>query len=113
MKAWVTYAGDDSNNAVFVYADKRSLAKCAGLWEFKQDKPFTRYIDIYAYRCKALDKYYKDGQIYLEWDNMDDRTALVKEYGIKCEEPETEDCEQCAARNYCSISAEAKKKDIN
>ena len=42
----------------------------------------------------------------MEWDNSEDRIALVKEANFRCEFAELDLCEGCAAREFCGTYEE-------
>lgn len=61
------------------------------------------FTELEVRRMPNLDKYYKEGKRYFEWDNPQDRVVLVKEAGFVCDDEtyEYEDCEVCPAKKYC------------
>lgn len=63
----------------------------------------TDFIKLRARREPALDKYYKDGKLIMDWCNSEDRIVLVKECGFSCvnEIITLENCSECAAKEYC------------
>ena len=54
------------------------------------------------------DKYYKEGKWHLDWDNPQDRIALVKDCGFYCDRDcwEFANCEVCSAKEYCDYYQE-------
>lgn len=100
MKAWIVRE-KDRFEAMVVFAETRGKAKTLALsTDACEDAKFT---DIEACRAPQVDKYYKKGALYLEWENPKDRIVLVKECGFWCGEEafEYEDCETCSAKQYC------------
>lgn len=89
--------------SVVVFAESPSKAKsyALGLGEFCG----SNYIDLRAERIKPLDKYYKPDKKYLDWYIDEDRLALVKDAGYRCEDPSFE-CKGCIARKYCDTIKE-------
>ena len=50
---------------------------------------------------KELDKYYR-GLDEMDWDNDEDRIAMVKDGNFNCSyEFEPDDCETCPAKQWC------------
>ncbi len=100
MKAWFVQPKDEPYAGV-VFAETRGQARSVALsLAGFEDAEFT---DVEVRRAPYADKYYKDGNCYLDWDNPKDRVALVKDCGFVCdyEYHEWEDCESCSAKNYC------------
>ena len=61
------------------------------------------YIDFSVRRIPSLDKYYK-GLDEMDWDNAEDRIAMVKDGNFTCSyEYVTEDleCKECPAKQWC------------
>ena len=104
MKAYRVYDRECyTNYMIIVFAESRSKAvsRALGTDEFPYfDWQFT---ELCAKREPKLDKYYR-GEWRMDWDNNDDRIAMVKECGYYCDEDSfcIEDCEKCAAKEYCS-----------
>lgn len=60
------------------------------------------FIDIEVSRQPQMDKYYKPGKEELEWSDMQDRIALVKDCGFICSrEVINPECENCSAKKWC------------
>ena len=87
--------------ATVVFAETRNKAKMIGMnagpfWGIGLD-----YIDIEAKRIPKLDKYYR-GLNEMDWDNNEDRIAMVKDGNFSCSyEFEPDDCETCPAKQWC------------
>lgn len=101
------YSVSDSNgNVGFVYiifAETRAKAihyalnNCDGTFDWYQ------WTEMRALRVPSLDKYYK-GKPEMEWDDMDDRVAMVKEAGFYCSyeiDVTLSECEECPAHQWC------------
>ena len=61
------------------------------------------YTDFRVTRIPALDKYYR-GVSEMDWDNAEDRIAMVKEARFVCSyeyEPADLECKQCPAKQWC------------
>ena len=102
-KAWRAYeAGDWSSYATVVFADTPSKAKViAQQTDCLCD---VEYIDIRVERFKKMDSHYR-GHDEIDWDNDDDRKALV-ELGWSCDEPSWL-CDSCVAKAECRWTEEA------
>ncbi len=64
------------------------------------------FCGIAVRRAPKCDKYYTEGKIEMDWNNSEDRLALVKEYDFRCEYIEGDDCEDCPAKDYCGLYEE-------
>lgn len=65
-----------------------------------------KYTDLRVKRKKKLDKYYR-GVSMMEWENQEDRLAMVKELNYCCTYSipiEKLDCANCSAKSCCSRS---------
>lgn len=96
MKAWLVRVKDEFYSTV-VFAETRVKAKTAAL--STECCEYAKYIDIEARREPQMDEYYTDGKTEMDWNNPQDRIALVKECGFRCEY----DCDtvQCPAAEWC------------
>lgn len=100
MKAWLVREKDEFC-ATVVFAETRGKAKSAALYtECCEDANFC---SIEVWRKPQMDKYYTDGKTEMDWYNPQDRVALVKDCGFRCDYDyfDIEDCEQCPAKEYC------------
>ena len=103
MKAWlVTSKKYCEYGAEVVFAETRGKARSlALLTDCCSESDFT---DIVVRREPIADKYYKEGKWHFDWDDPQDRLALVKDCGFSCD-PEyfdVEECERyCSAKEYC------------
>lgn len=107
MKAWVVRVKDDFCAEVVFAGTRgqaRSLALCTDTCEY------SNFLDIEVHRAKELDKYYKAGKWRMDWDNPQDRIALVKDGDFMCysslfmyfgESFYEKECTNCSARKYC------------
>ena len=77
----------------------RAIAMCSETFEWYD----YGYIDFWVRRIPDLDKYYR-GVSEMDWDNPNDRVAMVKEANFYCsDEYELADCEceSCPAKEWC------------
>ena len=104
MKAWyVTDRKGYSDYAIIVFAETRgkAIASAIGTDEFpKYDWYFT---ELFARREPALDGAYR-GAWRMEWDNDDDRLAMVRWGGFHCDDDsfDPDYCAKCSGKDYCS-----------
>ena len=105
MKAWLVRERDEFC-ATVVFAETRAKAKAMAL--YTECCETARYIDIEARREPQLDKYYKVGKAEMEWDDSQDRIALVKECGFCCSLDvfSPKECRECSAQEFCDQYAE-------
>ena len=61
------------------------------------------FLEIHVRRAKNLDKYYK-GKREMDWDNDEDRIAMVRDANFACNDDYLEylDCITCPAKELCS-----------
>lgn len=104
MKAWLVRE-KDGFVATIVFAETRGQAKVAAQWTDACDG--VDFMRIEARRMKEADKYYKPGKSELDWDNPEDRIAMVKDCGFTCDlEARSEsECTQCSAKEFCGEAA--------
>ena len=87
--------------AAVVFAETRNKAKVIGMNAGPFEGSGLDYIDVEARRIPKLDKYYR-GLDEMDWDNNEDRIAMVKDGNFSCSyEFEPDDCETCPARKWC------------
>ena len=100
MKAWIV-RGKDNFCATVVFAETRGKARALAMnTDACEDVEFC---DIEVRRKPQIDKYYKEGKKEMEWYDLKDRLALVKECDFRCEDMELYECEVCLAKQYCSL----------
>ena len=100
MKAWLVREKDEFC-ATVVFAGTRGKARAmARHTECCEDADFC---NIEVHRQPQMDKYYTDGKIEMDWENSQDRIALVKDCGFSCGEDyfDIDDFEVCPAKEYC------------
>ncbi len=100
MKAWLVREKDEFC-ATVVFAETRGKAKAAALYtECCEDADFC---SIEVHREPQMDKFYTDGKTEMNWDDPQDRVALVKDCGFSCGIDAfcPEECKQCPAKAYC------------
>ena len=103
MKAWLVSTEYDFY-ALVIFAETRGKARYIALHtdEFEDNK----FCDIEARRVPHMDKYYKEGKRFMDWENPKERIALVKELSFHCEYIELYECETCPAKKYCDTYKE-------
>lgn len=90
-----------------VFAESRGKAKSVAiLTEACEDVDF---LNLEVYRLPNMDKYYKPGKTEMDWNNPEERIALVKDAGFYCEYIELTECERCPAKDYCSAYEDYKE----
>lgn len=98
MKAWLIRV-KDGECAEVVFAETRGKARS---WAMCTDTcDGADFTDIEAHRVPHVDKYYKKGKRYMDWDDPKDRIVLFEECGFRCEYVEAEFCEDCPVKKYC------------
>lgn len=100
MKAWLVREKDEFC-ATVVFADTRGKARAIALHtECCEDADFC---SIEVNRQPQMDKYYTDGKREMDWEDSQDRIALVKDCGFSCREDcfDIAYCEICPAKEYC------------
>lgn len=103
MKAWVVNIRDNFDSTV-IFAETRGKAR--SLAQYTDACDGADFCDIEVHRLPKADKYYKEGKTEMEWNNPDDRLALVKEFSFRCEYADLVKCETCSAREYCDTYEE-------
>ena len=60
------------------------------------------FMDVIVWREKRLDAHYR-GVSEMDWDNADDRIAIVQELGLSCDDDifDPDDCKRCPAAEWC------------
>ena len=61
------------------------------------------FCSIEVNRKPQMDKYYTDGKREMDWEDSQDRIALVKDCGFSCSDDcfDIDYCEDCPAKEYC------------
>ena len=103
MKAWLVRARDNFE-ATVVFAETRGKARNSA--QYTDACEGAEFCDIEVTRMPKMDKYFKEGKTEMEWDNPQDRLALVKECGFSCEYADLDKCETCSAKEYCDAYEE-------
>ena len=101
MKAYQVHDREgysDYSCVVFAETRGKAISNALGTDEF----PFCDwdYIQLTAWRRPQMDKYYC-GKTYMDWYDMDDRIALVKDCGYRCEDADYNECLKCQANVWC------------
>ena len=92
-----------SGYSIIVFADTPGGAVSRALRtdEFSIDN--WDFTELKAIRIPTLDMSYR-GKSVMDWDDMEDRVAMVKEAGFYCD-PDyitLDDCKVCPAKDWCS-----------
>ena len=109
-KAWIVRENGEPYAAV-VFAETRGKARA--LAQLTDACDYVDFVNIEVRRIKDADKYYKPGKRELDWDNADDRIALVKDCGFACdyEFRNMDECAVCPAKDFCDICLESERTD--
>lgn len=106
MKAWFAKEKDGDYTTV-VFAETRGKAKSLALTtETLEDCDFC---NLEVCRAYLLDKYYTPGKAEMDWDNNNDRIALVREADFYCVYPIEYECKECFAKQWCIRYQEGNK----
>lgn len=97
--------GDCCSTVVFV--ENRGKAKSLAM--ASEALEGVEFLDLEICRLPQMDKYYKPDKSEMDWLDPEDRIALVKDAGFRCEYVELEECKQCPAREYCSEYEDCKQ----
>lgn len=103
MKAWLVNIKDNFDGTA-VFAETRGKARA--LAQYTDACEGGDFCDIEIRRAPKLDKYYQEGKTEMKWQDPQDRLALVKEYGFRCEYVDLTECENCPARDDCGAYEE-------
>lgn len=102
MKAWnVTDKNGDVGMSFIVFAETRGKA----ISQVNHDGAFDwySYTELRALREPALDRFY-NGRGQMDWNDDEDRIAMVRYAGFRCPyeiDVDQERCEECAAHLWC------------
>ena len=102
MKAWLIRENDTESCEV-IFAETRGKAKSMAL----TTDTFSEcdFCDLETRRVCNIDKYYTNGKRCMDWNNQQDRLALVKECGFSCSD-------ECFGEFEDSFSSSRRKKMI-
>jgi len=105
LKAWRVWVSDKRENGVsVVFAETQGKAKTIAMnCDVAYGEPFT---SIRAVRIPELDGEYR-GYDEMNWNDDDDRLAMVTLAKIECEYPVDWECETCVARSDCNAYFQA------
>lgn len=110
MKAYYASA-DYLDYATIVFAETRGKAKALALHTDAFED--SEYTDVRVSRRPALDRYYR-GLPEMDWENTDDRIAMVRDAGFVCSwEYDIDECEckMCPASEWCARYEEMKDEE--
>ena len=88
--------------SIIVFAETRGKAISYAIGTDEYPKYEWDYTQLKAVREPALDKHYR-GNTFMDWDNMEDRVAMVRDAGFCCDDDyaDIDDCKNCDAKEYC------------
>ena len=100
MKAWIV-RDNESGSAAVVFAETRGKAR--SLARATDACCDVDFLDIEVRRVPQMDKYESPEKWEMDWNNANDRIALVKECGFECHSDyfDIGECEVCPAKEYC------------
>ena len=104
MKAYVVSDREGySEWIVVVFAESRGKAIVAALGTDEFQFGDWSYTELRAIRKPEFDKYYR-GNFRMDWDDQNDRLAMVRDGGYYCNEAAfyPDDCAKCCSKDYCS-----------
>lgn len=114
MKAYVVSDRKGySEWTVIVFAESRGKAIVAALGTDEFPYRDWEYTELRAIRKPEFDKCYR-GKWRMDWDNSNDRLAMVRDGGYYCYEDifDPADCAKCSGKDYCSRYEEYLDEDI-
>lgn len=91
-----------SDYSIIVFAESPGKAKSLALGTDEFPKCDWDFTQLSARRVPSLDQCYR-GHDTMDWDNMEDRIAMVRYAGFRCS-PEyigIPDCADCGAKDWC------------
>lgn len=107
MKAWKAWTNWEPSYCTVVFAETRGKAKArAQHTDCLEDAEWT---EIHVSRLPELDKEYR-GHTQMDWYDQQDRLALIRDAGMRCEYIDMDDCEECAGREFCEAYADYLKE---
>lgn len=101
IKAWIVYDKYEPYYTGVVFAETQGKAKSlAHCLDICMD---SDYCDIRTQRVPEIDKYWTEHKYEMDWENPQDRFALVKELGFCCGDDffDPDDCKECSAKEIC------------
>lgn len=98
---------------VVVFAESRGKAVAAALGTYEFPYRDWSYTELRAIRMPEFDKCYR-GNFRMDWDDPDDRLAMVRDVGYYCNEDAfyPDDCAKCSGKDYCSRYEEYLDEEI-
>ncbi len=104
MKAYVVSDRQGYEDYIVItFAESRGKAIAAALGTNEFSFGDWSYTELRAIRRPDLDKYYR-GHTQMDWDDPEDRLAMVKDGGYYCNDDsfDPDECEKCSGKEYCS-----------
>lgn len=102
MKAYTVRDKDGDGTATVVFAESRNAAKSVAMYTDACGD--LMYMEIRATREPALDKFYKEGKKEMDWNDPEDRAAMVRYAGYGCGNDfvvDLQECEKCPGHEWC------------
>ena len=108
MKAYrLSSPYDDYSEVVFA----KTTSEAKALKRYFEEFADVEYADMEARRIAELDKYYKEGKLFMDWNDPQDRLAMVIDGGFTCEYIEWDECAKCLAAEDCEMYQLAREED--
>ena len=104
MKAYSVSDKNCDECTYIVFAESRGKAISYALQYCDDAFGDYTFTEMWARRAPRLDQYYS-GKSELDWFDMDDRVAMVRDAGFYCSyevDVTIEECEKCDAHEWCS-----------
>ena len=103
MKAWLVHDKwcNECNEIIFAETRGKAIVEaqsCDQFWDYN-------FIEMTAVRYQVFDKFYKPGKWRMDWDDPEDRVAMVRFGGAYCSDEmdvSIEECERCEAHPWCT-----------
>ena len=93
----------EKNETLSTVVFAETAGKARALAQHTNTYKNIKFCDIKTQRIPQINKYYTNSKIEMDWFKMEDRVALVKEAGFRCDY-DSLDCESCPASEWCEIA---------
>lgn len=103
MKAYNVTDNNCDGCSFIIYAESRGKAISMALHHTEGAFDDYTFTDIWAKRCPSMDSYYY-GKKVLDWEDPNDRGAMVINAGFYCSyeyDPLPNECEECTGKHKC------------
>ena len=98
-KAWYAYS-DYEESCVVVFADTRNKAR--KYIKETEEFDYYDYIEVKPRRLGCIDYLDKPDGYVMDWNNQEDRLALVKHIYSCCLPDINDECKSCCAKELCN-----------